>query len=120
MCPHLARNVRELENVIERACLLGKSDLIRPEDLPESMTECKPADRGKMLSYHDGLNKAKKALIEEAVRRAGGDHGSRASARYPFHLTLSSDAEPVRRILGSLAARQTPMSPVQPPFPQAK
>jgi DNA-binding NtrC family response regulator len=38
------------------------------------MTECKPADRGKLLSYHDGLNKAKKALIEEAVRRAGGDH----------------------------------------------
>jgi DNA-binding NtrC family response regulator len=27
-----------------------------------------------MLSYHDGLKKAKKALIEEAVRRAGGDH----------------------------------------------
>src|SRR5205807_1616922 len=28
-------NVRELENAIERACLLGTSDFIRPEDLPE-------------------------------------------------------------------------------------
>ena len=32
-------NVRELENAIERAVVLGSSDLIVPEDLPETVLE---------------------------------------------------------------------------------
>src|SRR3989454_2370839 len=32
-------NVRELENAIERAVVLGSSDVIRPEELPESILE---------------------------------------------------------------------------------
>ena len=39
-------NVRELENAIERAVVLGDSDQLRPEDLPESVTEAAPAALG--------------------------------------------------------------------------
>ncbi len=35
-------NVRELENAMERAVVLGSSDLIEPEDLPESALETGP------------------------------------------------------------------------------
>ena len=32
-------NVRELENAIERAVVLGTSDVILPEDLPEALLD---------------------------------------------------------------------------------
>jgi transcriptional regulator with GAF, ATPase, and Fis domain len=81
-------NVRELENVIERACLLGKADLIRPEDLPEAMTERKPADAAKSMSYHDGLNAAKRKLIEDALRQTDGNVIEAATmlGLHPTHL----------------------------------
>jgi DNA-binding NtrC family response regulator len=66
-------NVRELENAIERACLLGKSDLIRPEDLPEAMTERKPADPVRSMSYHDQVNAAKKSIIDTTLRKTQGN-----------------------------------------------
>ncbi|HUS39850.1 MAG: sigma-54 dependent transcriptional regulator [Pirellulales bacterium] len=34
---HFPGNVRELQNIVERAVLLGKGDLIRPEDLPPNL-----------------------------------------------------------------------------------
>ncbi len=36
-------NVRELANAVERAIVLGEGDLIRPEDLPETLLEAAPA-----------------------------------------------------------------------------
>jgi DNA-binding NtrC family response regulator len=33
----LAGNVRELQNIVERAVLLGRGDMVRPEDLPASV-----------------------------------------------------------------------------------
>jgi DNA-binding NtrC family response regulator len=39
-------NVRELENIVERAVLLGKGKLILPEDLPESVRGQGPVDKG--------------------------------------------------------------------------
>ena len=35
-------NVRELENAIERALVMSASDVIQPEDLPESVLEKDP------------------------------------------------------------------------------
>jgi two-component system response regulator HydG len=37
-------NVRELENAIERALVLGRDDVIWPEDLPEAVRGPRPAD----------------------------------------------------------------------------
>jgi DNA-binding NtrC family response regulator len=75
----MARNVRELENLVERAVVLGSSDRILPEDLSESVLEAGqdpvslPAAR-----YHDALNEAKKALILGAFETTGGDHAAAA------------------------------------------
>ncbi len=35
-------NIRELENAIERSVVLGSTDVILPEDLPETLTETGP------------------------------------------------------------------------------
>ncbi len=69
-------NIRQLENAIERAVVVGTTDLIRLEDLPEDIVEDQavaPAPAA-MRSYHDGVREAKKELIVQAVRTAGGKY----------------------------------------------
>ncbi len=65
-------NIRELANVLERAVVLGTTELIFPEDLPESMLESRSASGATSGSYHEAVAEKKKELILEAVSRAGG------------------------------------------------
>jgi transcriptional regulator with GAF, ATPase, and Fis domain len=65
-------NIRELANVIERAAVLGTTELILPEDLPEAMLEGKSGGGVLAGSFHDLVTERKKELILEAVSRAGG------------------------------------------------
>jgi transcriptional regulator with GAF, ATPase, and Fis domain len=60
-------NVRELENAIERAMVLSASDVIQPEDLPESILEkgLTPAIEG--AKYHHQVKELKKQLILDAL-----------------------------------------------------
>jgi len=67
-------NVRELENAIERAVVLGSSELIEPEDLPESVLETAAGGGVIAGGYHQALIEAKKRLILGAVEQAGGSH----------------------------------------------
>ena len=68
-------NVRELENAIERAVVLGSSDLILPEDLPEVILEkAGPAGSTEVNAFHDAVRDAKKHLIVTAVEHAGGNY----------------------------------------------
>jgi Nif-specific regulatory protein len=68
-------NVRELENAIERAVVLGSSDLILPEDLPEVILEkAGPAGGTEVNAFHDAVRDAKKHLIVTAVEHAGGNY----------------------------------------------
>jgi Nif-specific regulatory protein len=62
-------NVRELENAIERALVLGSSDMILPEDLPESLLERTPLPEMTEAKYHAALKELKKQLILEAVEQ---------------------------------------------------
>ena len=62
-------NVRELENAIERALVLGSSDMILPEDLPESLLERTPRPEMTEAKYHTALKELKKQLILEAVEQ---------------------------------------------------
>jgi DNA-binding NtrC family response regulator len=65
--------VRELQNALERAVVLGSSDRIRPEDLPEALVETTvPAPAG-VLRYHDAVNSVKRELILRAVEQATGN-----------------------------------------------
>lgn len=67
-------NVRELENAIERAVVLGSSDMILPEDLPEAVLEKAEASApgASMTAFHDALREAKKQLILNAFEQAQG------------------------------------------------
>ena len=70
-------NVRELENAIERALVLGSSDMILPEDLPESLLERTPPPEMTEAKYHAAVKELKKQLILDAVEQT---HGSYADA----------------------------------------
>jgi transcriptional regulator with GAF, ATPase, and Fis domain len=64
-------NIRELENAIERAIVIGNSDLILPEDLPDAL-----ADRALPISesanFHEAVRDAKKHLILTALEQSQG------------------------------------------------
>jgi DNA-binding NtrC family response regulator len=66
-------NVRELENAMERAVVLGSSELILPEDLPESVLEKAAPVGSEANAFHDAVREAKKQLIVNAVEQASGN-----------------------------------------------
>jgi Nif-specific regulatory protein len=67
-------NVRELENAIERAVVLGSSELILPEDLPESILEKAEPAASAVNAFHDAVRETKKQLIINAVEQAHGSY----------------------------------------------
>ena len=67
-------NVRELENAIERGVVLGTTDLILPEDLPEAALETATPTSGGVANYHEAVTEAKKQLILKAVEQAEGNY----------------------------------------------
>ena len=81
-------NVRELENAIERAVVLGSTELILPEDLPETLVEETTTEGEPVTALHEGLREAKKALIERAIEQAGGNYTEAAGILgvHPNHL----------------------------------
>ena len=93
-------NIRELENAIEHAIVLGVSDEIVPDDLPDSLVEQQEAQVDGSR-YHAVINNTKKELIQEALRNASGNFPEAAKAlgihpKYLFrlvrNLNLRSDA----------------------------
>jgi transcriptional regulator with GAF, ATPase, and Fis domain len=66
-------NVRELENAMERAVVIGSSDLILPEDLPDTLLETSsPGSSETPGKYHEAIRNLKKQLILSALEQAGG------------------------------------------------
>jgi Nif-specific regulatory protein len=65
-------NVRELENAIERAVVLGSTELILAEDLPEAVLESSPAGTRPIGAYHETIRNQKMRAIVEALDQAGG------------------------------------------------
>jgi Nif-specific regulatory protein len=65
--------VRELENAIERAVVLGCTDLILPEDLPDTVLESSPMVEDAQGGYHDAIRRAKREQILMALERARGN-----------------------------------------------
>jgi transcriptional regulator with GAF, ATPase, and Fis domain len=81
-------NVRELENAIERAVVLGSTELILPEDLPDSILEETASSGEPVTALHDGVREAKKKLIEQAIEQANGNYTEAAGILgvHPNHL----------------------------------
>jgi Nif-specific regulatory protein len=71
-------NVRELENAIERALVLGSSEMILPEDLPESLLERPSAPEMSEAKYHAAVKELKKQLILDAVEQTKGSYADAA------------------------------------------
>ena len=64
-------NIRELENAMERAVVLGSTDFLLPEDLPETILEAAPSPAA-CGNYHEAVRALKKQLILKASEQAGG------------------------------------------------
>ena len=64
-------NIRELENAIERAVVLGSSGIILPEDLPETLHET-PAQSMRSSTYHEAVRQLKRQLILTAMDQSEG------------------------------------------------
>lgn len=67
-------NVRELENAIERALVMGSSDMILLEDLPESLLEQNSPAEMHEGRYHASVKELKKQLIADAVEQTAGNY----------------------------------------------
>ena len=67
-------NVRELENAMERALVMGSSDVVLLEDLPESVLDQGTADETTGGKYHASVKELKKELILDAVERTRGNY----------------------------------------------
>ncbi|MBZ5684545.1 MAG: sigma 54-interacting transcriptional regulator [Acidobacteriia bacterium] len=67
-------NVRELENAIERALVMGSSDMVLLEDLPESLLEQNAPEDITEGKYHGSVKELKKQLILDAVEQTGGNY----------------------------------------------
>ncbi len=65
-------NVREMENAIERAVVLGNSEVIVPEDLPESLLATSPAPQN-LSNYYEAVNEMKKKYILQAIEQSNGN-----------------------------------------------
>jgi Nif-specific regulatory protein len=81
-------NVRELENAIERAVVLGSTELLLPEDLPDSILEETASSGEPGSALHDGIREAKKKLIEQAIEQSNGNYTEAAGILgvHPNHL----------------------------------
>jgi DNA-binding NtrC family response regulator len=71
-------NVRELENAIERAVVLGTTDLIQPEDLPEPVLEKQAVPGVQVTEYHQSVKEVKRQLVLKAFEEAGGNYAEAA------------------------------------------
>jgi transcriptional regulator with GAF, ATPase, and Fis domain len=67
-------NVRELENCIERAVVLGSTEFILREDLPENIVEAASSENVAEAKFYEVLQRTKKQLLQDALNQAAGDY----------------------------------------------
>ncbi len=67
-------NVRELENAIERAVVLGTTDVILLEDLPEAILETETRTMPAPTKYHEAVAETKKQIILQAMDQTKGNY----------------------------------------------
>ena len=78
-------NVRELENAMERAVVMGSTELILPEDLPECLLETETAAvAAEGGGFHELVRDAKKQIVVRMMQEAGGSYAE-AAKRLHLH-----------------------------------
>ena len=66
--------MRELENTIEQALVLGSGDCVVPDDLPPGLFPSGAPAPASSLDYHQTLERTKRDLIAHAFEQAGRNH----------------------------------------------
>jgi transcriptional regulator with GAF, ATPase, and Fis domain len=66
-------NIRELENTMERAIVVGSGDYVLPEDLNEDLFEKELPSEVQTPAYHEAVKQAKQRIVRTALDRAGGN-----------------------------------------------
>jgi DNA-binding NtrC family response regulator len=70
---HFPGNVRELENVIERAVVLSTDTVIRENDLPEPIATATPRERALTFALGTPLEEIERRVIHATLEHTGGD-----------------------------------------------
>jgi Nif-specific regulatory protein len=92
-------NIRELQNAIEHAAILGSSEWLKPEDLPETVLEA--ADPADLTSpYHAALGEARRECVIRAWKDACGEHDGAARV-------LGMHPNSLRRLIRHLGLKET-------------
>jgi DNA-binding NtrC family response regulator len=91
-------NVRELANAIERAVVLGSGPTINAADLPADLAAESATTSAEGVSYHEGVNAARKQLVVAALRKTAGNRAAAArllglEAKYFLRLMKSLGIE---------------------------
>jgi DNA-binding NtrC family response regulator len=71
-------NVRELANAIERAVVLGSGTTINAVDLPADLAAHSAITTAEGVSYHEGVNAARKQLVIAALQKTAGNRAAAA------------------------------------------
>lgn len=72
-------NVRELENAIERAVVLGQSEMLLPEDLPDTVLDT-PTSQQSPGALQGSVTDVKRQMILRAWQESRGDYKQAAAA----------------------------------------
>jgi transcriptional regulator with GAF, ATPase, and Fis domain len=73
-------NIRELENIIERAIVLGAGEMVMPEDLPVELTGGALSAQGEIIDLSEQFKRAKQKIILDALKNTGWDYAETARA----------------------------------------
>lgn len=77
-------NVRELENIVERAVVLSLTETILPEDLPDELLESFKAETEEIDDFHSQVKEAKQQIIIKALASCNGNY-SEAAEKLGIH-----------------------------------
>ena len=99
-------NIRELENAMERAVVIGSSETIQPEDLPEGLEESSQRGEALPAKYHEAIRELKKQMILNALEQAGGGMTEAAKllgvhANYLHRLMRNLELRPKKKQTGA-------------------
>jgi transcriptional regulator with PAS, ATPase and Fis domain len=99
-------NIRELENAMERAVVIGTSETILPEDLPDSLQESASDEEAEPAKYHEAIRKLKKQMILNALEQGEGNITEAAKllgvhANYLHRLMRNLELRPKKKQTGA-------------------
>jgi DNA-binding NtrC family response regulator len=101
---HWPGNVRELRNVIERATIVARGDMIEPDDLPALAAIAAPppqAGAGTTLAAGITVDEAERRLIEVTLAHTGGN---KTRAAEMLGISLKTLHNKLNRMKGEAAA----------------